>query len=147
MKKSLVVGALLPLLMAACSDPPETPKVAENAGPAEVQPESVQDRLQREGREWAQQSKELGSAAWDATKEKSAEYSEKAGEYYEDAKVKSQGYYQSAKREGAELYEDAKREGTQLYEQAKEKGAEIYEGAKEDMEDREGHPPVMEPAR
>ncbi len=146
--KYLVIPLLcLPLSLAGCGEQsaPSTPASAAEPGAA-VQ-ESTEQRLKREGGEWMKETKELGSAAWDATKEKSAEYSKKAGEYYDATKEKSKVYYESAKREGSELYEQAKRDGAELYEQAKEKGAEVYEGAKADMEARDGHPPAMEPAR
>ena len=159
MKKTWILAALLPLTLTACGEqaaeppgeaPTAAPAVTEDAAgdttaPADV--ETSSDKLKREADEWVKETKDLGSAAWEATKETSAEYSEKAGDYYEDAKAKSKEYYDQAKQDGAELYEQAKQEGSELYEKAKEKGHEVYEGAKADMEARDGHPPAMEPAR
>ena len=121
----------LPLILAACGDDGVQQQTAGEEGT-----QTSESRLKKEAGEWMKETKELGAAAWDATKEKTAEYAEKTGEYYETAKEKSKEYYEARKREGQELYEEAK-----------VKGAEIYEDAKAEIESRQGEPPQDEPAR
>jgi len=148
MKMTWILAAVLPLALAGCGSEDTGTTQTDAAGTAgESGTENSEARLKRESDEWMKETKELGSAAWEVTKEKSAEYSEKAGDYYEDAKVKSKEYYEEAKVKSKEYYGEAKEKSKEYYEQAKVKGAEVYEDAKADMEAREGHPPAMEPAR
>lgn len=146
MKMRELVLVLAPLMILGCGDQADKPVAEPTAGGGTEtsMEETSGERLKREAGEWTKETKELGQAAWDATKEKTAEYADKTGEYYDQAKQKSQEYYEQAKDKSAEYYEQAKTTSAEYYEVAKEKGKEVYEGAKADMEAREGHPPEME---
>ena len=138
MKVRQLTFAILPLVLSACGDGGD-PTVVQQPGGITAPP-AEETRLQKEAREWTKETKELGAAAWDATKEKTAEYAEKSEEYYETAKEKSSEYYKQAKEKSAEYYEQAKEKSVEYYEQAKK-------DAQADMEQREGHPPPAQPSR
>lgn len=154
--------AILPLMLAACGDGSDggNQTVGPESGDAAEQP-AVESRLQKEAREWAEETEELGAAAWDATKEQAREYTKKSKEYYDSAKDASAVYYEQAREQIREYREQAmsdaaKKKGVEDGGQAMEQTREYYEqalqqpldnggqsarGAEVEVERPEGHLP------
>ena len=115
MKSHHLLVVTLPLLLAACGDGTES---------------ESQNRLGQEAKEWGAQTKELGKAAWDATKEAAGSAAEKSKEMYETAKAKTGEYYESTKEASKEAYEAAKQKSAEYYDTAKERATKAYQAAK-----------------
>ncbi len=148
MKSCYLPVVVLALSLSACSDSADSGKRAGTAsnpaitavsatGQKTAPPES---KLRKEAREWTQQTKELGEAAWESTKEATGAMVEKGKETTAPLVDKSKDYYQTAKEKSAEVYEQAKEKSADVYEQAKEKSAEYYEQAKEMGKDAHENP-------
>lgn len=111
--------------------------VAQSEEPPEAAPST---------QEMVKQAKELGSAAWEKTRQNSAQagsaIQKKSKEYYEAAKEsasetadavaeKSKSYYKAAKEQSDEYLEKASEAAAELTETVKEKAREILEPARE----------------
>ena len=75
----------LSLLVAACSDSGTESKPAPTAQDADTAKEST---LTEQTKTWTEETKKLGAAAWDSTKEAAEKAADKTQEYYEAAKKK-----------------------------------------------------------
>ncbi len=98
--------------------------------------------------EMVKQAKELGRAAWEKTRQNSAQVSrtiqKKSKEYYEAAKAsasetadavaeKSKSYYKATKERSDEYLEKASEAAAELTETVKEKASEYYKSGKETL--------------
>ncbi|MGD2119245.1 MAG: hypothetical protein PVG66_12855 [Chromatiales bacterium] len=133
MKKLLILTPVLAVSLIACSD-----KGNDDAATAmgKSQPASSESTLSQKAGEWTDKTKELGSAAWDKTKETTADVtetvSEKSKEYYEAAKESTSEAAETVSEKSKEYYEAAKEGTVDAYESAKEKGSEMYKDMTEE---------------
>ncbi len=126
----IAICLTLPLLTCNVAAAP----VAQTQAPQETTPST---------QEMVKQAKELGSAAWEKTRQHTAQVgSTIQKEYYKAAKEsaseaadavaeKSKSYYKTAKEKSEEYLEKASETAADLTEAAKESAGEYYESGKE----------------
>ncbi len=129
----IAICLTLPLLTCNVAAAP----VAQTQAPQETTPST---------QEMVKQAKELGSAAWEKTRQHTAQVGstiqKRSKEYYKAAKEsaseaaeavaeKSKSYYKTAKEKSEEYLEKASETAADLTEAAKESAGEYYESGKE----------------
>ena len=153
--KKLLPLSLFPLvgtlLLGACSDQgtPTTdaqqeaaPTVSESAPAAEGAPK---ESLTEKAKKLADDASDLGSSAWEATKEETGELmlkgkdaigdaADATGEAVDAVKQKSAGVYGAVKEKSVEAYGNVKEKGAEVYDSVKEKAGEALDTAKEKMQ-------------
>lgn len=146
MKKLALTALSLPLLLAACSESVDSQKTQQTAtAPApsakaiESEPQVASD-LSQEAKAWSEQTKKLGSAAWESTKEVASDVADDSKQAWESTKdvaadVADDGKeaWDTTKQTTGEVYDNAVRKGSELYESAKEKGNEMLEEGEADQ--------------
>lgn len=135
MTSNVTRGTALALVLGAglvgCGDDQEPSSAQEDAPGAVEAPSPPRDqsaapgsgqesRLSREGKEWTEQTRELGAAAVESGKEAAKELSEKGGAAWQDIKEGSSELYEKAKEKGAGAYDATKEKGQQAMDYVKE---------------------------
>ena len=123
MKRSLILLATVPLLLAACSDKQEAPAESDAAAPPAEVAENGDSALGDEAKAWTDQTKKLGSAAWDSTKKAASDAAEAGGEMLEGAQESAGDALDAAQQKAGEVYDAAKTEGSELL----QKGSDLLE--------------------
>ena len=129
------------LALGACTDKDDQQATETGAMEAPVQDPTLGDKAER----LADDAKDLGSSAWDATKKTTGELvdsgkqaiddaSDATGEVVDSVKEKSAAAYDTVKEKGAAAYDAVKEKGAAAYDTVKEKTSDAIDAAKQGMQ-------------
>lgn len=131
----LIISSLI--MLSACGDNTEAPQGTNSNAENQENGSSLKTETQK----WAEQTKKLGSTAWQSSVEAAKDAAEKSETYIETTKQRSQEIYNTSKEKISETYDEAKQKSEELYNTAKQKTGEMIDQHAPSAPDSEPSPP------